>query len=124
MIQNKNLNKYEKSWLEKMLSVDFVLKKDIISQINQADIVRQYTDFYLSIKFVGIYLAKNCSEYIGVPLEMRVYLWDNAPIQFLLHVKNGVVSELEVFKADLSKINSDIDLDNGKIEILTDSRWK
>lgn len=58
MIQNKNLNKYEKNWLEKMLSVDFVPKKDIIAQINQAEIVRQYTDFYLSIKFIGIYLAR------------------------------------------------------------------
>lgn len=58
MIQNKNLNKYEKNWLEKMLSVDFVPQKDIIAQINQAEIGRQYTDFYLSIKFIGIYLAR------------------------------------------------------------------
>lgn len=123
MIQNKNLNKYEKNWLEKILSVDFSLKKSIILQINQADIIQQYTDSYLSVKFVGIYLSNNSSEYIGVPLEMRAYLGGGVPIQFFLHVKNGVVSELEAFKADSSKISSDIDLDNAKIEILVDSRW-
>ena len=124
-IQNKNLNKYEKSWLEKLLSADFPLKKGFFHQINQADIIRQYTDYYLSLQFAGICpTTKERSEYIGVPIEMRVYLEGSVPIHFLLHVKKGIVSELEIFKADSSKINSALSLDDAEIEILIDPGWK
>ena len=124
MIQNSQLNQYEKTWLEKMLTVDFALKEEIISQINRADIMRQNSDYYLSINFVGISLEKVSTEYTGAPLEMRAYLEGNIPIQFFLHVKRGVVSELEGFNADLSKINSNIDLNSAKVEILVDPKWK
>lgn len=124
MIQNRKLNKYEKNWLEKMLSSNFAQKNEIIAQINQSDVSREYTDYYLSIKFIGAYAVESFQESTGVPLEMRVYLKNEVPIQFLLHVKKGVVTELEVFKADSSKISSDINLDNAQTEILIDSEWK
>ena len=124
VIENKKLNEYEKSWIEKMLSNDFTFRKDIISQINQADIMREYTDYYLCIKFAGTYSVKNCSERTGVPLEMCAYLEGNVPIQFLLHIQKGIVSELEVFRADSSKISRNVDLDNAEIEILIDPEWE
>lgn len=122
MIKNTKLNAEEIRWLERMLSVNFTLKKDIVSQINQANIVRQYTDFFLSIKFTEIQLKSAYPEYTGVPLEMRVYLKDSSPIQFLLHLNNGIVCELEIFKADSSKINSKINLDYAKVTILIDPK--
>ena len=124
MIQNQKLNKYEKGWLEKILFVDFVYKEELISQINRADIIREYTDYYLIVKFVRIYPAKGCSKYTGVLLEMRAYLENRVPIQFLLQMEKGMISELEVFKADSSSINNVIDLENVKIEILVDPKWK
>ena len=124
MIENKKLNSNEKKWLEKMLSSDFNKKNEIVEQINQADILREYTDYYLSTKFIKTYTIENRSESTGVPLEMRVYLKDEVPIQFLLRVRKGIATELEVFKADSSKIQNDIDLDNARIEILIDPEWK
>lgn len=124
MIQNKKLNGYEKQWLEKLLSTNFAQKKIILSQINQADIERQYTEYYLSIKFVGIQTAKERLQYTGVPLEMRVFFKNEVPIQFLLHVGNGVVRELEVFKADSSEISCNISLDDAYVEVLVDPAWE
>lgn len=131
MIQNKMLNAYEKSWLEKMLSLDFVYRNDIVKQINQATILREYTNYYLRLNFIpasneqsqqaGYDLqGKGVPESTGVPVEMRVFFENKAPIQFLLHIEKGIVSELEVFYADSSKIDSEISLDNAQIEIIID----
>ena len=124
MIQNRMLNSYEKSWIEKMLSSNFKQRKEIVRQITQAEILREYTDYYLSIKFIAECAAKNCSGSTGVPVEMRVYLKNKVPIQFLLHIKKGIVTELEVFYADSSKISGEISLDNVRTEIIIDSAWK
>lgn len=131
MIQNKMLNAYEKSWLEKMLSLDFVYRNDIVKQINQATILREYTNYYLRLNFIpasneqsqqaGYDLqGKRVPESTGVLVEMRVFFENKAPMQFLLHSKKGLVSELEVFYADSSKIDSEISLDNAQIEIIID----
>lgn len=125
MIKNNKLNSQEKKWLEKMLSLNFNKKNEIINQINQADILREYTDYYLSVKFIGSFAEiKNCSKSIGILIEMRVYLENEVPIQFLLHISKGAITELEIFKADSSKICADINLDNAEIQILIDSGWK
>ena len=79
--------------------------------------MREYTEYYLSIKFIGAYAVKRDSGRTGAPLEMRAYLKNEVPIQFLLHVAEGVVTELEVFNADSSKIDSKINLDNAQTEI-------
>lgn len=55
---------------------------------------------------------------------MRAYPDGQVPIQFFLFVSEGIVSELEVFNADLSEINNDMELENIKIEILIDSVLK
>lgn len=123
MIENTKLNKAETKWLERMLSADFILKNDIVTQINQAEIVRQYTDFLVSIRFIEIQVENAYSAYTGVPVEMWVYLKNNSPIQFLLHLRHGIVYELEIFKADSSQIDSEINLDDAKINILIDSKW-
>ena len=123
MLKNTMLNSYEYSWLERMLSLNFAQRDEIIGQINRADILREHTDYYLSIKFIVVCPAKSCGESTGVPIEMHAYFKNGAPIQFLLHVKKGVVTELEVFNADSSKISSEINLDNAQIEIIINSVW-
>ena len=49
---------------------------------------------------------------------MRVHRTGQVPIQFLLHIVQGYVSELEIFNADSSKIDMDINLENAKVEIV------
>ena len=66
----------------------------------------------------------DCLESTGVILEMRAYFKKEVPIQFLLHFKRGSVSELEIFKADSSKIQSNINLNGAQIETIVDPRWR
>lgn len=124
MIHNTRLNNCEKKYLEKMLNSSFKFKEDVINQINNADIIREYTDYYLSIKFILDNTLKCPSENTGVPVEMRIYKTGESPIQFLLHMSQGVITELEIFKADSSKIDKEIALDNAKIEIIINYKWK
>ena len=125
MIFNMDLKNNEIQWLEAMLSNDFIEKNILIQQINHAHVIREITPYFLSLKFdvhdpiapLG-YLAR-------VPVEMHVYWQDRCPIQFLLHVVNGFVSELEVFCADSSEISENFDLKSAvKIEVALDDRLK
>lgn len=55
---------------------------------------------------------------IRVPVEMYLHEPNQVPVQFLLHVIQGYVSELEIFNADSSKITEHINLKNAKTEVL------
>ena len=124
MIYNTRLNGCEKNCLEKMLNPSFKFREEIINQINHAEIIREYTDYYLSIKFILDNTWKCPSDNTGVPVEMRIYKTGESPIQFLLHMSQGIITELEVFKADSSKINKEIPLENAKVEIIINHKWK
>lgn len=49
---------------------------------------------------------------------MRVYKYGEPPIQFLLHVLEGYVSELRVFCADFSYIDQEINFEGAKVEVI------
>lgn len=49
---------------------------------------------------------------VRVPVEMRAFQKEFAPIVFLLHVVNGFINELELVTADSSKMDMEtIELD-------------
>ncbi len=49
----------------------------------------------------------------------RVFKLNKGPVQFLLHVVNGYVDELEVFPADFSIIDKDfVIMDDDIVEII------
>ncbi len=118
MIENKKLKDNEKEWLEKMLTVALPFYTDIINQINHAEVSREYTEYYLRLKFNVRESEKVLPISTRVPIEMRVFLKNRAPMQFLLHVINGCVSELEAFMADSSKISTNIDLKYETVKVL------
>lgn len=119
MIENTLLNAIEKDWLEKMLSADFSQKENVIAQINCAEIFREYTDYYISLLFK---VDKNSTQKIQtkerVLLEMRAFKPGQPPVQYLLHILNGYVAELELFYADSSKIIHEITLEDAETEVL------
>jgi hypothetical protein len=117
-IKNKELTVNEKKWLELILSKNFLYREEVINHINRATIIREYTDYYLALKFQVKDIMPPIPTKIRVPVEMRVSEKEQVPIQFLLHVVEGYVAELEVFKSDSSKINADLILIDGGIEIL------
>ena len=49
MIDNDELNECEKSWFEKMLSVDFKYKEKVIEQINKSNILKAISNFSILI---------------------------------------------------------------------------
>ena len=119
MIKNAAIRINEKNWIETLLSEDFLGRGEIINQINCAEILREYTEFYMALKFkVENNKVQKIQTNIRVPVEMRVHRTGQVPIQFLLHIVQGYVSELEIFNADSSKIDMDINLENAKVEIV------
>lgn len=90
----------------------------MVEQINQAHINREYTEFYLSLKFKMECEMEPIITNTRILTEMRVYKDGEIPIQFLLHSIQGYVSELEIFKTDSSQIDYNIILDGAKIEII------
>lgn len=116
IVENRLINKNETDWLNALLIVDFDDKVELIRQINQAEIEREYTKYYLSIKFKVSRKAMPLNMRIRVPIEMRVFRRDFSPIQFLLHIVDDYISELEIFCADSSEIDSNIRLE--RIEVI------
>lgn len=115
-IVNDNLKTLEKKWLNKVLSVDFPYREEVVKQINSADVLRDYSDYHISLKFTVPASETKIPLGVRVPVEMRVFQQGHAPIQFLLHIIHGKVSELEAFSADSSKMGDGIKLENVKIE--------
>ncbi|GKI16244.1 hypothetical protein CE91St44_27290 [Oscillospiraceae bacterium] len=123
-IENNEINALEKLWLKTILSQDFDHRDEIINQINHSKIEREYTDFYLLLKFKVDSKIHPIQTDISVPVEMRLHEPNQVPVQFLLHIVQGYVSELEIFNADSSKIAEHINLKNAKIEVLVNCNSK
>lgn len=117
-LENKELTECEKKWMELILSKNFLHRDEVINQINYAKVIREYTDYYLALKFDVEEEVQPVRIRNGVPVEMRVYKKDCMPVQFLLHITRGYVSELEIFKADSSNIKAESSLADGEVEIL------
>lgn len=100
---------YEKmlasNWIDKVLEVNFMDKDIILEQVRCAEMSISLDCSLAFLNFeircnVPLYPHKEC-----VPIDMVAYQKDAAPIVFLLVVKNGLLHEIEVSIADLSKID-------------------
>ena len=102
-----------KEWLECLLNVKFKDRDILIGQALKTEAVYEYGDSFVSYKMkvkgdVELYHCK-----VRVPIEMRAFQQTGSPIIFLLHVIDGLIDELEIVSADLSKIEEDkISLEN------------
>lgn len=124
-INNENLRESERKWIEAIVSKKFLYREDIINQINCAEVYRNYTEYYISLKFkVDTNWVNQIHTNIRVPVEMRVLKLGKIPVQFLLHIVQGYIHELEIFNADSSKIDEKIILENAEIEIIINPELK
>lgn len=114
----RELNEKEKTWLDKLLAIDFKEKKILNLQLSKAKVeyIEEYA--YISLKFkIDSKIAKYPYS-VRVPVEMRAYQEGSAPIIFLLHIIDGIIYELEIITADSSKINvNSIDLEKVEYEV-------
>ncbi len=103
----KDLNKYERGLLSKLLEKPFPGRDEINKQIKYAKVrvIDEYGDNYGSLEF-------ELQTDLKSPVEQRVPVGgiahdiDNVPIEILLHVVDGKVKELEIVKADGSAIKA------------------
>lgn len=103
----RDLSNREQEWVDKLLSVDFKGKDILVKQILKSKVIYEKGYEFISLKFD---ISNSCERYpypTRVPIEMRAYQDEGAPIVFLLHIIDGLVNELEIFSADLSKITED-----------------
>lgn len=103
----------EKRWITHLLHPDFAHKDILKKQIYTAKVKKTNYGSNISLEFK---LAKGVEAYPiegRVPLEMRAYQKEKAPLVFLLHVIDGYADEIEIFSADSSIIDEeDIALDD------------
>lgn len=114
-----NYNNQEKLWIKLMLSCDFSGKERIVQQLASAEVSRQYTNGYLSLQFLVDKSIPPAEVTKRVPVEMRATKDGENPIVFLLHVLDGYASEVEIFRADLSHIDKNLDVSTAKLEYIT-----
>lgn len=100
----RNLYKNEQYWIKKILEVEFKGKKLLLQQVLSSKVFLEEGYDFVSLKFKTEETEKYPYQ-VRVPIEMRVFQKDSAPIVFLLHIVNGFIDELELITADSSKID-------------------
>ena len=106
----------EKEWLKAYLSYDFPGREEIIQQIKTSTVTREYTKWHLSMKFHPYRGTSPTPSTQRVPFVMLAHLEDRAPLEFLLHIVDGYVAELEILFADSSEISDSVDIADAKLE--------
>jgi hypothetical protein len=101
----RTLKPDESAIIERLLQDPFPGRDELREQISRSRVrpVDEYRDDYGSIEFEveGGPKAKVTQR---VPVDARANDSDGVPIEFLLHVVDGIVRELEIYKADGSPI--------------------
>ena len=113
----RDLSDDEWEILNKMMSVDFEGKEIIINQLKNAKVISYCP---CGCKTVDIQIEGNLPKYEfkkRIPVELMTHSKDNVPIIASIHVINGYINELEIYRADSKEINEEIILDNAIIEI-------
>ena len=112
------LKELENNLLNYMFEADFMDKNILVKQAEESVITTLYDEGVITIKFSNLQ-GDIYPHSVRVPIEMRAFQEESAPIVFMLHVINGYLDELEIFSADGSTINVDnISLD--KLEYVID----
>ena len=114
------LKESEKTWLKCMFKPNFKDKNILMKQAKESLVTTLYDEGFISIKFSN-FQGDKYPHSVRVPVEMRAFQEESAPIVFMLHVIEGYLDEVEIFSADGSTIIGDnISLD--KLEYVIDPK--
>jgi hypothetical protein len=114
----RSLKANESKVLSKLLSVNFEGCAELREQINTATAMPtgdndNYGSIYLKTKSSRPAIVKS-----RIPVEAITYDSDGKSIEVLLHVVDGLVNELEIFKSDGSALLSPtIDTDKLSVKV-------
>lgn len=100
----RNLSVEERAWLNKLLESDFP-GRDILKQQASTVSVKSYCGCGCrTIDLTTNPAAPKFPYALRIPVEMIVPFAAGIPIMMYLHIENGYLSELEVFRADSSSL--------------------
>ena len=127
---SSHTDKLIETWLNSLLKVDFMYKKEIVKQINYSTYELSGKKDYISVKFN---VPRDIAKFEGktrVPVQMDAYQsstvrWfiklgkritthrtNRGPYLLSLHIIDGFVDELEIVTADGSLIEMNFSLEN------------
>ncbi|WP_338552533.1 hypothetical protein [Paenibacillus sp. KS-LC4] len=115
--EKRRFSEEERSWLSKMLSVDFPGIQVIKDQLNNCHVIGICA---CGCKTIDLEVESGTRRF---PLEARIPVEmicndEGCPIVFNLHIVDGYLNELEVYRADSQPINKKlVNLDGCKINI-------
>lgn len=113
----RNLSIKELDVINKMLSVEFDGKDLICKQLETAKVISYCS---CGCKTVNIQVDDNTPRYKDnkrVPVELRCVSNDGIPVIMAIHMIDGYLGELEIYRVDSKAINEDIDIKNSIIII-------
>lgn len=121
-VKNTELTEPERQWLETMLACDFLHRDEIVRQIKNSELRRDYPGGYLSMRFHvdesedPVYMSQRVNvSFLAFHGKSRSLAapW---PKDFLLHVVKGHVDELEVYDVAGDGISPEFRLDGMGLE--------
>jgi len=98
----RHLTEFEKALLDKLLSISFIGRDELVAQIQLA-LVRQ-VDEEGSVEFNIDSSTPSAQVERRIPIEMQAKDQDGIWVHALLHVVHGRVKELALYKDDSSRI--------------------
>lgn len=115
-MNKRKLTKIERSIIDKLLSIEFKGQKELAAQLKDCSATfTEDTDNYGSI-YLHPMANSPAQVVLTVPVEGLVEDSDGESINILLHVKDGLMTELEIVKLDGSMLRSPINSE--QIEVL------
>lgn len=113
----RSLTKREKEILDLMLKSNFSGRDELLKQVvcSKVRTIEEYSDNWGSLEFlVQTDIKADVKE--RIPVQATAFDEDNVPIQIFLHVVNGKIDELEIVKADKSRIIKTIEANDLHID--------
>ena len=95
------ISEFERQVLERLLSAPFRGRDEVSSQIQNSQVEVIDKEGSLKFSYEG---SKKAIVDKRIPTEGEAPDTDGVPIYFLLHVVDGIINELEIYKADGTKI--------------------
>jgi len=104
---------YEKIalWLSKLLSADFLGKEIVMMQLTGATYELYGKCEYISVKFTPNSDVKYPYN-VRVPIGMVAKQANKNIVDFLLHIVDGFVDEMEIYNMDLTEFCGNICIEN------------
>lgn len=110
------LSDLELAMLQKLLSAQSSGRDALLGQV--PDLTARQIDGQGSLKFGPLFDVPRADVAYRVPVEAELDDSDDIPIHVSLHVVNGLIDELEIYREDSSSIQRDLSPDEFRLVVL------